>query len=218
VTHRNRLAAPRHYPVSRKDTSYVHDMKGSRSPENAVPVSVVLRDMLEYVDTESEAKKAVKHDRVLRNGEPLSHIKQGVGVLDVVSFPGAERSFRMLRKENRLELTEVEDNRQLAKIVSKKDAGDRYVYGLHTGENHSSGDSFETGTTLVFENGKLDDTHDLDSGAHVVAIDGGHAGRTGEVESVEENGRQPDEISVSGMNGDFKTQTDNIVALGGVDL
>nr|EGQ40647.1 MAG: hypothetical protein J07AB56_13770 [Candidatus Nanosalinarum sp. J07AB56] len=113
MTHRGRLAAPRHYPISRKETSYVHNMEGSRSPEQAVPVSIVLRDMLGYADSESEAKEIVQNNGVLRNGQPLSSIKQGVAVLDVVTLSEGDTGFRALRRSDRFELVETEDTRRL---------------------------------------------------------------------------------------------------------
>ena len=218
MTHRGRLAAPRHYPVSRKETSYVHDMEGSRSPERAIPVSIVLRDMLEYADTESEAKEIVQNNGVLRNGQPLSSIKQGVAVLDVITLSGEDTGFRALRRGDRFELAETEDTRRVAKITGKRDTGEGYSYALHTGENHFSKDDFETDTTLVFSQESLDQSVELKEGTEVVAVDGGHAGKTGELQEIHSNGRTPNEAEVSTEDEDFTTHLENLVATGGVDL
>nr|EGQ40648.1 MAG: hypothetical protein J07AB56_13780 [Candidatus Nanosalinarum sp. J07AB56] len=52
----------------------------------------------------------------------------------------------------------------------------------------------------------------------VVAIDGGHAGKVGELQDVQFNGRRPDEARFSAGDKEFTTRLENLVATGGVDL
>jgi len=110
MTHQKRLPAPKHYPIQRKQNTYVSTIKGSRSSDNAVPAVLVLRDILEYADTEKEAKQIVKNGDLLRNGDPIRDIKEGIGILDVIEIPETEEVYRVIRKGKYLEFVDVEDS------------------------------------------------------------------------------------------------------------
>lgn len=214
MTHDKRLPAPRHYPIDRKQVKYVTTIKGSRSREDAVPVSVLLRDVLGYAENEKEAKKIVQEGKVLRNGEQVGDIQQGVGILDAVEIEEVEEDFRVFREGNRLELAPVNDVEPLGKITGKSSRGDKFVYRLHNGENHLSGKEFETGNTLMRDK---DQEIELAEGAKVLAIKGRHAGEVGELVEVEERGLDHDSATVEAED-EFETRLENLVAVEGIDL
>lgn len=214
MNHQKRLSAPEQYPIDRKDGSYISTLEGSRSNDNAIPVVLFLREVTGYADTKKEAKKILKEGKLLRNGEELRNIRQGIGVLDVVELPDADDAFRVVRNGDELEFVPVDDVEKVAaKVVGKRNEGERFVYRLHNGENYSTKDEFSTGNTLIF-NGGVEEV-ELEEGAEVLAIDGRHAGQTGTVEELEEGMKSSAHVS----NGEeFRTEIENLVAVENIEL
>jgi small subunit ribosomal protein S4e len=215
VTHQKRLSAPKHYPVSRKDNTYVSTIKGSRSPEDAIPAGVFLRDVTGYAETEKEAKKIVRQGDILRNGERIRDIQQGIGVLDIVQLPKADQNYRVIRKGRDLEFLPTEDERQIAKIEGKKVAGDEFTYSLHNGENFRSSNEYQKGSTLLLKEGE--EEIKLEEGAEVLVVSGQHAGETAELEEINRRGMNPDTGKVSENGEEFETKLQNLVAIEGLE-
>lgn len=216
MTHQKRLSAPKHYPISRKDNTYVSTVKGSRSKENAIPANVFLRDIAEYAETDKEAKQIVENGDILRNGERLRDVKQGIGVLDLVQLPKAEENFRVLRDGKDLKFMPTEDERTAAKIVDKKVEGDEFVYHLHNGENFRSTTEYQTGNTLLLKEGEQE--IELEEGANVLVMSGRHAGETAELEEINQRGMNPDTGTVSENGTEFETKLENLVAVGDLEV
>lgn len=217
MTHQKRLPAPKHYPIQRKQNTYVSTIKGSRSSENAVPAVLVLRDILEYADTEKEAKEIVRNGDLLRNGDPIRDIKEGIGILDVVEIPVTEEVYRVIRKGKYLEFVDVEDSDKVAgKVVGKSVEGDEYVYRLHNGENYRTKDEFSTGSTLVF-NGGVEELS-LEEGAEILVIDGKHAGEKAELTEISNRGMNANVGVVKEGDNEFETRLENLVAIGDLEV
>jgi small subunit ribosomal protein S4e len=216
VTHQKRLSAPKHYPISRKENTYISTGKGSRSTEDAIPANVFLRDVTEYAETDKEAKKIVKNGDILRNGEKLRDVKQGIGVLDLVQLPKAEESFRVLRDGKDLKFVPTDDERTAAKIVGKKVEGDDFIYRLHNGENFRSTTEYQTGNTLLLKDGEQE--IELEEGANVLVLSGQHAGETAELEEINERGMNSDTGIVQENVTEFETELENLVAVGDLEV
>lgn len=216
MTHNKRLPAPKHYPIARKGVKYVSTIEGSRGREDAIPAVLVLRDVLGYAESESDAKKIVQDRALLRNGEPITDIRQGIGVFDVVELPEAEEAYRVLRSGRDLSFVPVTDgDKVVAKIVGKDADGDEYVYRLHNGENYRSEKEYDTGNTLVFNSSVKEIA--LEEGAQVVVIRGRHAGEVAELKEIHDRGMNPDTGLVESEN-EFETQLENLVAVENVEL
>ncbi|MFB6147819.1 MAG: hypothetical protein ABEJ66_02950 [Candidatus Nanohaloarchaea archaeon] len=211
MTHQKRLPAPKHYPVSRKGTKYVSTIEGARNSDNAIPAVVMLRDVFEYAENEKDAKEIIKDRAVLRNGEPLTGIRDGVGVLDVIEIPEADEAFRVLRDGRDLKFVAVTDEEKVAaKIVDKEMDGDQYVYRLHNGENYRSENEYSTGNTLVFASSTKE--VEMEEGAKVLVMRGKHAGLVAELEEIHRRGMNRDTGVI--VNGDeIETQLENLVAV-----
>ena len=217
MTHQKRLPSPKHYPIQRKQNTYVSTIKGSRSSENAVPTVLVLRDILEYAETEKEAKEIVRNGDLLRNGEAVRDIKEGIGVLDVIEIPETEEVYRVIRKGKYLEFVAVEDSEKSAgKVVGKSVEGNEFVYRLHNGENYRTKDEFNTGSTLVFNGGVKE--FELEEGAEILVIDGKHAGETAELVEINERGMNSNVGTVKENGNEFETRLENLVAIGDLEV
>ncbi|MFB6203220.1 MAG: KOW motif-containing protein [Candidatus Nanohaloarchaea archaeon] len=216
MTHQKRLSAPKHYPLKGKKKAYVSTIKGSRSREEAIPAVLFLREITEYADTEKEAKEIIRDGKLLRNGEPVRDIQDGIGVLDAVTLEDAEETYRVLIQEDSLRFVSTDYERKIAKIKDKEDRGDEYVYRLHNGENYRSEADHGTGNTLVF--GDEVEELELEEGSQVLVIGGKHAGETGEVEEVTGRGVNPDTATLKEEDQQFDTQLENLVAVNGLEV
>lgn len=217
MTHKKRLPAPKHYPISRKQGKYVSTIKGSRSPENAIPAVLFLRDVMEYAETEKEAKQIIRQGDLLRNGERVRDIKEGIGILDVVEIEETDETFRAVRKGKYLTFIPVEDGEKVAAKVTGKDTeGDEYIYRLHSGENYRTKDEFSTGSTLVFNSGV--EEVPLEEGAEVLVIEGQHAGETAELKEIHDGGMNSDTGIIEEEDEEFETQLENLVAIKDIEV
>jgi small subunit ribosomal protein S4e len=214
MTHQKRLSAPRHYPIQRKDQTYITTITGSRKNTDAIPALVFLRDVTNYAETKKEAKEIIRNGQLLRNNEEVGDVREGVGNLDLIELPDAEEKFRVVKKKNRLEFLETESDELVAKITGKKDEGKEYIYHLHNGENYRTSEEYTVGNTLRLNDGE---EAVLEEGAQVLVTDGKHAGKTGELQDIVRQGINPDTATVS--NGEeFDTRLEYLVATTGLDL
>lgn len=217
MTHQKRLPAPKHYPIEVKHGKYVSTIEGARSGSIAVPAVLFLREITGYADSKKDAKKIVRNGDLLRNGEPITDVRNGVGILDTVELPPAEESYRVVKKGDELAFIPVTDPEvHAARIEDKRTEGDLYVYELHTGENYSSEEQYATGSTLVFRDGDAKEV-ELEEGAEVLVNDGGHAGEIAEVKQIVERGMNHDTATVEAEE-EFETRLDNLVAVEGFEV
>ena len=70
--HQKRLSVPKSWPVERK--TEVFTVKAGAGPhgEDGVPLLILLRDVLGYVDSKKEARYALNQDTILVNGVAVS--------------------------------------------------------------------------------------------------------------------------------------------------
>ncbi len=215
MTHQKRLSAPKHYPINRKNESYVATIKGSRDADSAIPAGLFLRDVLEYAESKKEAKEIVRNGDLLRNEERIGDIQEGLGVLDLVEIPETDETFRVVKNGDNLDFVPVDDGEVVAKIVEKSQEEGEFVYRLHNGENYRTKDDFQTGSTLVF-NGGVEEV-ELEEDAEVIVIKGQHAGDTAVIQSIERRGMNPDTAIIEN-DTTFETQLENLVAVTGLEV
>ena len=211
--HQKRLSAPNSWPVERKEETFTVKADAGPHGESGVPLLIVLRDVLGYVDSRKEARYALGHDSVLVNGVAVSDEERPVGMFDILAFTERGEFYRVFPGEGgRLSLDEIDEgaaSSRLGKVTGKREvAGGQYQYTLHDG------------TTLVADEGEYGGKDSLvvdnetkeviahfpyEGGALVTAVAGEHAGEIGTI----------DEISVtpgSGENGVTVAQDDDAVS------
>lgn len=215
MTHQKRLSAPKHYPIERKKTKYVSTIKGSRKAGTAIPAGLFLRDVVEYAETEKEAKEIIRNGDLLKNGEEVGDVREGVGILDLIEIPETEEVYRAVKNGDNLDFVPVEGGKVVGKVVEKSLEDGEYVYRLHNGENYRTKDDFQTESTLVFEEGV--EEIELEEGAEVLVIKGQHAGDTADVQEINRRGMNPDTALIEN-DTTFEIQLENLVATTGINL
>ena len=136
--HQKRLSVPKSWPVERKTETFTVKADAGPHGEAGVPLLVLLRDVLGYVDSRKEARYALGQSSVLVNGKPVSDEGRPIGMFDIVAFTEREEYYRVFPDEGgRLALTPIEADSadsKLGKVVGKRQVpGGAFQLTMHDG-------------------------------------------------------------------------------------
>ena len=190
--HQKRLSVPNSWPVERKENTFTVKADAGPHGEAGVPLVIVLRDFLGYVDDRKEARYALSQGSVLVNGDPARDESRPIGMFDILAFEQREEQFRVFPDEGgRLSLTPVDESAaesRLGKIVGKRQVGGgAFQLTLHDGANiqlsPAAAADYSVGDSLVLDNETTDVVAHFpyEEGAMVTAVAGAHAGEIGTV-------------------------------------
>jgi small subunit ribosomal protein S4e len=186
-----RLTAPRSWPVKRKTNAWItKPSPGAHALEGSIPVNVVLRDLLQLCNSASEVRSVIHDKSVLVDGKTVTSLKQGVGLMDVVSLPKVGTHYRMVMdKRGKLQLVKTAEAKaswKLCRIENKSIVpGGKTQLNLHDGRNILvEKDSYKTGDVLKIEvpSQKILDHYSLDKGSMALITSGSHVGETAVVD------------------------------------
>lgn len=203
--HLKAINAPKTWSIKRKDNKFITRPKpGAHSFELSIPLTVVIRDMLEKAKTTKEVKKILHDQDVLVNGKRKKDHKLLLGLLDVLSFSKANEHFLMLINEQNnlhmLQLSKVEAETKLSKITGKNilRGGKTQLRTLDGRSITVDKDEYKTGNTLLISipSQKIKEVLRLEKGTPVLLYKGRHVGKTGMV------------VNVEGSNLTFKTESE----------
>ena len=221
--HQKRLSVPNSWPVERKTETYTVKAGAGPHGEAGVPLLVVLRDVLGYVDSKKEARYALNQGSILVNGDPVTDERRPIGMFDILAFTERDEYYRVFPDEGgRLALTPIDGDSagsRLGKIVNKQQvAGGDFQLTLHDGTNVrvEDGSEYATNDSLVIDNeDKAIVAHFVyEEGALVTAVDGQHAGQIGTVEEIQVTlGSGSNTIVVENDDDGFETVESYVVVI-----
>ena len=223
--HQKRLSVPKSWPVERKTATFTVKAGAGPHGEAGVPLVVLLRDVLGYVDTSGEASFAITSGGVLVNGEPATSIRRPIGMFDLLGFPDRDEYYRVFPDEGgRLSLTPIPESAadgKLAKITDTRTVtGGATQLALHDGQNlHIPADeehAYAPGDSIVvgFDDGDILAHFVYEEGALVTAVDGQHAGRIGELSVIRViEGSSPNTVTVTVDDETFETIEEYVVVI-----
>ena len=223
--HQKRLSVPTSWPVERKTDTFTIKAGAGPHGSDGVPLLVLLRDVLGYVDSSKEASFAVADGGVLVNGTEASDLRRPIGMFDILAFPGRDEHYRVFPDEGgRLSLTPIPEAAADGKLAKIDDA--RQVSGggtqlaLHDGQNvHIPADEeheYAPGDSIVigFDSGDILAHFVYEEGALVTAVDGQHAGVIGEIETISViHGSSPNTVTIDTEDGVVETIAKYVVVI-----
>lgn len=135
-----RKPAPRIWPIHRKEFVWVvKPTPGPHSLKSCLPITLILRDVLEVAKTRREAKIIAARGKVFVDGKIRRNDKFPVGLMDVVSMADTGKHFRILPSHKGLMLHPIskdETSFKLCRIESKTIVkGGHIQLNLHDGSN-----------------------------------------------------------------------------------
>ncbi|MFB6192371.1 MAG: 30S ribosomal protein S4e [Haloarculaceae archaeon] len=189
--HQKRLSVPNSWPVARKEGTFTVKADAGPHGEAGVPLVILLRDVLGYVDSTKEARYALEQDSVLVNGEPISDEKRPIGMFDILAFAEREEYYRVFPDEGgRLALSPIDAESagsKLGKVVEKTQVpGGDVQLTLHDGETLVTDRAIATNDSVVVSNddGEIVAHFEYEEDALVTAVQGSHAGEIGRIRSI----------------------------------
>ena len=208
--HQKRLSVPNSWPVERKEQTFTVKADAGPHGEAGVPLLILLRDVLGYVDSKKEARYALGQDSVLVNGTAVSDEERPIGMFDILAFAEREEFYRVFPDEGgRLSLTSIDADAagsRLGKVVGKQQVpGGETQLTLHDGATLLTDDeSITRNDSIVISN---DDNSVVahfpyEEGALVTAVDGEHAGEIGEIEQIQVTAGSSDNNVLVDADGD----------------
>ncbi len=222
--HQKRLSVPESWPVERKTETFTVKADAGPHGEAGVPLLIVLRDVLGYVDSRKEARYALNQDSVLINGKAVSDEERPVGMFDILAFTEREEYYRVFPGQGgRLALTPIDADAaesKLGRIDNKQYvSGGEVQLTLHDGQTllveedagYSPGDSIVVGN----EDDEVVAHFEYEEGALVTAVDGAHAGEIGEIDEIQVTpGSAANNVIVEQDDGDgFETVEEYVVVI-----
>ncbi|OUJ18834.1 Ribosomal protein S4E [Methanonatronarchaeum thermophilum] len=220
--HLKRLAVPRSWTVSKKTDYWATTPKTSHPRERAIPINVVLRDVLGIVDSTREVKKIIRDRGLLVDGNEINDHKHGVGLMDVISIPEAELHLRTtIDSKNRLKFIKIDEqeaNTKLCKIDNKKILKNSETQlNLHDGTNITiEADDYKTKDTIKISipTKEIQKHIPFGKGKKALIIGGKHAGEIAEIKTHEiSDGSKPNHILLEGEE-EFRTIEEYVIVVG----
>ncbi len=220
TNHQKRLAAPNSWPVERKTETFTVKAGAGPHGQAGVPLLILLRDVLGYVDSKKEARYAVSEDGVLVNGEPVGDEARPIGMFDIVAFPDREEYYRVFPDEGgRLALSAIDAEAagsRLGKIEGKRQVeGGATQLTLHDGANVVVDEEYATNDSIVVDNDEKEIVAHFpyEEGALVTAVRGNHAGKIGEIEAIEVTAGSGSNIVTVAGDDPFETVEEYVVVI-----
>jgi len=213
--HLKRIAAAKAIPVTnRKATTWMlNPSPGPHAKKHAIPLGVLLRDILAVVKTAREAKKILSKRLVEVDGRVRTDIRFPVGLMDVISFNKLNKHYRMLVDwKGRLvpmEIGKEEAASKIAKVVGKRTIrGGKLTITLHDGKNMVADNHVKVGDSVVLglPKGELKQHLKSQKGARCLVSEGKHAGNIVKLKDIViRKGSKPSEAVVESDGTEFIT-------------
>jgi len=214
--HQKRLSVPKSWPVGRKTETFTVKADAGPHGEAGVPLVVLLRDVLGYVDSTKEARYAINEGSVRVNGQRIADEGRPIGMFDILSFEEREEYYRVFPDEGgRLSLTPIDADAagsKLGRVVGKRQVpGGETQLTLHDGATLlvDADAAYAPKDSIVVDNddGEVVAHFPYEEGALVTAVQGQHAGRIGEIAAIDvTSGSGDNRVAVDGQDGErFET-------------
>ena len=220
--HQKRLSVPESWPVERKTQTFTVKATAGPHGERGVPLLILLRDVLGYVDSRKEARYALNQGGILVNGDSLGDEERPIGMFDIVEFTERDEHYRVFPDEGgRLALSPIdaEDaDSKLGKIVGKQQVpGGATQLSLHDGRTlEVDNEEYAGSDSIVVDYADEVLAHfPYEEGALVTAVRGQHAGEVGDIEEIQVTpGSSPNNVLVSQDDGGgFETIAEYVVVI-----
>lgn len=216
--------APPFWPILRKDREWtVKPRPGPHPQKRAIPLAIVLRDILGYAKNMREVKKLLAERKIIVDGVVRKDYKFPIGLMDVLTLPDAGKSFRVLPHPTcwlaLVEIPREEASFKLCRVENKTTVKHgRLQLNLHDGRNvlikvsepfNPTEDVYRTLDVLKLSlpDGGLLDHYRLGEGSWVAVTGGENVGKYGIVESIFTSANKRDNLVTIRLANGSKVMT-----------
>jgi len=192
--HLKRFYVPRTWKVKKKGIKYItKPSPGSHNRNVLLPLNVILRDMLNYANTNREVKFIIEKKNVLIDNIRRWDHKFPVGLFDILSLKETEEHFRIVL-DNKGKVVVIKIGKEESMIKPCKIIGKTMIKGktqlnLYDGKNIVvEKNGYGVGDTVLVvldkKNLQIKQHIKLDKSALIYLTGGKHIGQVGKVEDI----------------------------------
>ena len=193
--HLKRLAAPKTWNVKRKVLKFItKSTPGPHSLEEGMPLSILLKEILNYADTTKEVKKILNTNEIKIDGKARKDFRFPVGLFDTIEFANINEYFRViLNRKAKLSLIKIKKDEisfKPCKIIGKVTIKGKQQLNLFDGKNIlADNNSYKVGDTLLLSlpEQKISKHFKLGKKSTIFLTGGKHIGEVGAVEDIVED-------------------------------
>jgi small subunit ribosomal protein S4e len=199
--HMKRLRIPAFWKMPKKHAKWATKPRaGPHKKFESIPLLVIVRDILKIADKNKEAKNIIKMGEVFVDGRPRKDHKYPAGMMDVVSVPKLNASYRIVPTYKGLKLLEIdqkEAKKKICKIENKRSVRKRkgetekkIQLNLHDGRNilasEADSKSYTVGDSIVIDpnSNKILDHLKFDEGVLGIVVKGKNTGLVGTIDKI----------------------------------
>ena len=213
--HLKRKVVPKTWPILRKATTFItRPRPNGHKMEFTLPVVVVLRDMLDIVQTAKQARAVMKANAVAVNGKRVYATDASVALMDVLSVDKDQYRI-ILNKNNILEAVPVKKGEEfiVQRIVNKTTLkGGKVQLNMLSGTNViAAKDTYKVNDSVAVADGKIKDHFPFKEGASIVVVGGSHIGKTGTISKIN---RETRAITLKAGKEEIETSVDYAFVIG----
>jgi small subunit ribosomal protein S4e len=206
--HLKRLNTPNTWNIRKKDNKYIkRPYPGAHSFDQGMALSIFMKDLLSYAETNKEVKNILNNKELLIDGVRRKEPKFIVGLMDIISIPYLKDNFRViLNKKGKLDVIKIDEKEaktKICKIVGKKMHKNKIQINLFDGRNMiSENKNCNVGDSVVIDlqTKKISNILKLERGSSALMINGKNAGKIAIIDDIKE-----DIIKCRGEDGVFET-------------
>jgi small subunit ribosomal protein S4e len=231
--HLKRMPAPVFWPIHRKEFRWVVKPKPGPHPiRQALPLLLVVRDILGFGKTRKEARRVIAEGQVEVDGKVRREEKFPVGLMDVIRLPSAKKIYRVIpTPEKGLTLHGVKAEEaafKLCRIENKTTLkGGHIQLHLHDGRNlllkvkdprKSTEDTYTSSDVLKLKvpSQEIIDHIKMGEGVSALVTGGKNIGRWGTITKIEQGaGLHPKVVTIEDKAGNrFQATLNYVFAIG----
>jgi len=210
---------PRSWPLPRKTNIWVQKPNPcGHSIENCMPMTLILRDVLEVAHTKRESKRILHARQIMVDGKIETDSGRGVGLMDVLTI--GEDNYRCILDTNgKLRyrpITKKSAATKICRVTGKTSVkGGTTQLHLHDGRNIllDSASEYKTGDSLILSipDQEIKSHLPMKAGSLAYLVGGSHIGETAIVrDSAIKRSSKPNETSFD----NFGTVSDYVFIIG----
>jgi small subunit ribosomal protein S4e len=191
--HIKRKTIPKIWPITKTGTKYL--AVPSHNQNEAMPLLIVIRDILKLVKTKKELKKILNEKKIIVNAKTIREVNYPLSLFDSLSIPSINKHFRIVIADKKLSLSPIDEkdaNTGLFKVINKKQvAGKKVQLNLNNGRNILSNDKIEVGNFVVvdYQKSKITKIIPLEKDTKVIVVKGKHLGKSGKIKEIVQEGQ-----------------------------
>jgi small subunit ribosomal protein S4e len=191
--HLNRNNIGKFWPIPRKGTKYL--AVPSYNHSQAIPLIVVVRDILKLVTTKKELKSVLNDKKIKVNKKEIHDCNYPLCLFDVLTLVDSKKNYRVnlstKKKMELIEINEKESEIKAYKVLNKKLLKNKQVQlNLMNGINIISKEKVNTKDSVLlnFKENKIIKVLPMKKGETAFVTHGKHTGISGKIDDLIERG------------------------------